>query len=88
MNWGAERAEFLFVCLIVLTNLSKFTGEAVLGTSTLWPAFEELPKENSVPPLSSKENVDVELGTRKCSAVFVKDSGNGSIPVEEMIPNK
>ena len=35
---------------------------------------------------AAKENVEVELGTRQCSAVFVKNSDNGSIPLEEMFP--
>ena len=35
---------------------------------------------------AAKENVEVELGTRQCSAIFVKNSDNGSIPLEEMFP--
>ena len=35
---------------------------------------------------TAKENVEVYLGTRQCSAVFVKNSDNGSIPLEEMFP--
>ena len=35
---------------------------------------------------TTKENVELDLGTRQCSAVFVKNSDNGSIPLEEMFP--
>ena len=55
--------------------------------------MEELPDGSAtgkgykiVPPSVPKENVEVDLGARQCSAVFVGDSGNGSIPVEEMFP--
>lgn len=35
---------------------------------------------------AAQENVEVELGSRQCGAVFVKNSDNDSISLEEMFP--
>ena len=35
---------------------------------------------------AAKENAEMELGARQCSAVFVKNSDVGSAPLEEMFP--